>query len=398
MIGFPTIASSRMSSTVTPARREAPRRGSRWPPGQPVISAAPPSWSIAYETRLMRSSPKRICGFITPSEARTAPSRGSRGGRRSSSTRRRWPRRARDRGGPARCRDRAAVVDRDRDAVPARLEGGLERAMTSRSASRPRQAHSRSSAASRRARSPPGEARAGRSTSTSWSRTTGSMTKSRTGSALADDLAVDLALRRHVDEDVAADVARQPGGARRRGRAAGRTRPRSRRAARDGRRSTRCRASGTSLPPARPGSGRTCRARRTRNRCPRRASVRRRARSCRSRSAPRPDGVKMTCGLSHRAAPTAGADRRPGAPCRGRPAGAAGPRPPRRPGPPSAGGLADALGSSGGIGVVAHEDVGRHDRALTSAASGFVIADVSPVAIAIGRNAALIRSRSGMPN
>jgi len=35
--------------------------------------------------------------------------------------------------------------------------------------------------------------------------------------------------------------------------------------------------------------------------------------------------------------------------------------------------------------------------ALTSAASGFVIAEVSPAVIAIGRNAALIRSRSGMP-
>ena len=35
--------------------------------------------------------------------------------------------------------------------------------------------------------------------------------------------------------------------------------------------------------------------------------------------------------------------------------------------------------------------------AFTSAASGFVIADVRPDAIAIGRNAALIRSRSGMP-
>ena len=35
--------------------------------------------------------------------------------------------------------------------------------------------------------------------------------------------------------------------------------------------------------------------------------------------------------------------------------------------------------------------------ALTSAASGFVIADVRPDAIAIGRNAALIRSRSGIP-
>ena len=36
--------------------------------------SAPSGCIIAYETRLMRSSPKRICGFITPSLARTAPS------------------------------------------------------------------------------------------------------------------------------------------------------------------------------------------------------------------------------------------------------------------------------------------------------------------------------------
>ena len=39
-----------------------------------VISPAPSGCIIAYETRLIRSSPKRICGFITPALARTAPS------------------------------------------------------------------------------------------------------------------------------------------------------------------------------------------------------------------------------------------------------------------------------------------------------------------------------------
>ena len=39
----------------------------------PVSAAAPPGLSITYETRLIRSSPKRICGFITPADARTSP-------------------------------------------------------------------------------------------------------------------------------------------------------------------------------------------------------------------------------------------------------------------------------------------------------------------------------------
>ncbi len=38
-----------------------------------VISVAPPEFIIEYETRLIRSSPKRICGFITPADALTSP-------------------------------------------------------------------------------------------------------------------------------------------------------------------------------------------------------------------------------------------------------------------------------------------------------------------------------------
>ena len=75
MIGLPTIASSRISRAGRSAASASPAtslasadRTAR------VISAAPSGWSIAYETRLMRSSPKRICGFITPFEARTEPS------------------------------------------------------------------------------------------------------------------------------------------------------------------------------------------------------------------------------------------------------------------------------------------------------------------------------------
>ena len=75
MIGLPTRASSRMSARLIPALfasrasiRSIARRTAL------VISSAPSGCIIAYETRLMRSSPKRICGFITPALARIAPS------------------------------------------------------------------------------------------------------------------------------------------------------------------------------------------------------------------------------------------------------------------------------------------------------------------------------------
>ena len=75
MIGLPTRASSRMSARLIPALlasrasiRSIARRTAL------VISSAPSGCIIAYETRLMRSSPKRICGFMTPALARTAPS------------------------------------------------------------------------------------------------------------------------------------------------------------------------------------------------------------------------------------------------------------------------------------------------------------------------------------
>ena len=135
----------------------------------------------------MRSSPKRICGFITPSEARTSPS--ARFARcpaivvepMSSAT----PSARSCSPGQTPVID-AAVVDRDGDAVVAGLERRLERrGSRSRSASRPveRPTPARAPRAGG-ARSPPGLARSGRSTSTSCSRTTGSMTKSRTGTPL----------------------------------------------------------------------------------------------------------------------------------------------------------------------------------------------------------------------
>jgi hypothetical protein len=38
-----------------------------------VISFSPPGFIIRYETRLIRSSPKRICGFMMPAAATTSP-------------------------------------------------------------------------------------------------------------------------------------------------------------------------------------------------------------------------------------------------------------------------------------------------------------------------------------
>ena len=74
MIGFPTIAASRISLLVAPASFatcaissfNASRTAA-------VICCAPPGFIIEYETRLIRSSPKRICGFIAPVVASTAP-------------------------------------------------------------------------------------------------------------------------------------------------------------------------------------------------------------------------------------------------------------------------------------------------------------------------------------
>ena len=67
MIGLPTIASSRISTRLIPARIASvaisPSSALRT---AAVISPAPSGCIIAYETRLIRSSPKRICGFITP--------------------------------------------------------------------------------------------------------------------------------------------------------------------------------------------------------------------------------------------------------------------------------------------------------------------------------------------
>ena len=74
MIGLPTNASSRMLARSTPASRASPVTSAfNAALTARVISPAPSGWSIAYDTRLMRSSPNRICGFITPDEASSSP-------------------------------------------------------------------------------------------------------------------------------------------------------------------------------------------------------------------------------------------------------------------------------------------------------------------------------------
>ncbi len=75
MIGLPTRTRSRISARLIPAllARLASSPSSALRTAL-VISSAPSGCIIAYETRLMRSSPKRICGFMTPALARTTPS------------------------------------------------------------------------------------------------------------------------------------------------------------------------------------------------------------------------------------------------------------------------------------------------------------------------------------
>ena len=129
MIGLPTIASSRISARLIPARLPSvASRPSSALRTASVSSTSPPSCIITYETRLIRSSPNRICGFMTPALARIEPSvRFTRwpgdGGRADVD---RDAERPVVESGPDRD-DVAAAVDRDRDAVAALRQGALER-------------------------------------------------------------------------------------------------------------------------------------------------------------------------------------------------------------------------------------------------------------------------------
>ena len=74
MIGLPTRVTSRISSGVAPPCSAASRSRSRTAARTAaVISCSPPGFIITYETRLMRSSPNRICGFMAPADATTSP-------------------------------------------------------------------------------------------------------------------------------------------------------------------------------------------------------------------------------------------------------------------------------------------------------------------------------------
>jgi len=74
MIGFPTTTTSTTSWRDAPASdTRSPARESSADLTAQVISSAPRSFIMAYETRLIRSSPKRIWGFIAPADASTSP-------------------------------------------------------------------------------------------------------------------------------------------------------------------------------------------------------------------------------------------------------------------------------------------------------------------------------------
>ena len=74
MIGLPTTVISRTSCRSIPAAFASSAVSfARQPRTTRVSSFRDSGFSITYETRLIRSSPKRICGFISPAEASTSP-------------------------------------------------------------------------------------------------------------------------------------------------------------------------------------------------------------------------------------------------------------------------------------------------------------------------------------
>ena len=73
MIGLPTSGDLEDVVRAMPAPRDFGRelREAAAHDARHLLRA--PGFIIAYETRLIRSSPKRICGFIAPAEATTSP-------------------------------------------------------------------------------------------------------------------------------------------------------------------------------------------------------------------------------------------------------------------------------------------------------------------------------------
>ena len=72
MIGLPTST----TSTTRSAIRLADERVDHFAEAGAIVSVRsrrPDSCSITYDTRLIRSSPNRICGFMIPADATTSP-------------------------------------------------------------------------------------------------------------------------------------------------------------------------------------------------------------------------------------------------------------------------------------------------------------------------------------
>ncbi len=78
MIGFPTATRSWMRARNSAGAMSRPDPSSSImasiaPRTAPVSSATPSGFIITYDTRLIRSSPNRIWGFIVPAPATTSP-------------------------------------------------------------------------------------------------------------------------------------------------------------------------------------------------------------------------------------------------------------------------------------------------------------------------------------
>ncbi len=186
MIGLPTSVTSRIvsfsmptdSATSAASSLSASRTAA-------VICRAPPGFIIEYDTRLIRSSPKRICGFMRPAEATTSPlTRSQRCAAivvDPTSTARpnacSW-----NPGHTAMIRDVSCTATVTCH-CPAR-KAGCSCCSTDRSHSRSLSCHSRASASSSRCRSPDGSCMSGSATSTKCSLTSGYSSMSRASASL----------------------------------------------------------------------------------------------------------------------------------------------------------------------------------------------------------------------
>ena len=186
MIGLPTRVTSRIDSFSTPTDAATSAASSLSASRTAVvICTAPPGFIIEYETRLIRSSPKRICGFMRPAEATTSPlTRSHRCAAivvEPTSTARPYAFSWKP-GQTAMIRD-ASWTATVTCHCPARSTGCSSRS-TERSHSRFFSCHSRASASSSRCRSPDGSCMSGSATSTKCSFTSGYSSMSRASASL----------------------------------------------------------------------------------------------------------------------------------------------------------------------------------------------------------------------